>query len=142
CGHAARADQREDEAVHLLADDVILLAELDHLGELALELLAALAQRQDLPLADRNRAPAVGMRDEHVGDDLRVMLEKLGVFLQVRGNVVGLHHVPCSSFDVVVQSGSSMAPSNTVTAGPVISTGWPAPDHTITRSPPRVETLT
>ncbi len=65
----------------LLADGVILFAELDDLAKFPFELLGPVAQRKDLALADRNRAAAVRVRDVDLGECFGVVLKKLGVLV-------------------------------------------------------------
>ena len=89
-----RGEQRERDAVHLLADGVVLLAELDQLAQLALELPAPVPQREDLPLADRDGASAVRVRDVDLRQRLGVVLEELRVLLQIAGDFLGFHRSP------------------------------------------------
>ena len=87
----------------LLADRVVLLAELDDLAELPFELLGPVAQREDLPLADRDRAAAVRVRDVDLGERFGVVLEKLGMLFQITCDLFGFHRSPfkpVSSFEV------------------------------------------
>ncbi len=48
---------------------------------LAFELAVLFAQRDDLPLGDRDRVSAVRMRHEDLREQIRVILEELGVLL-------------------------------------------------------------
>src|SRR5262245_52606132 len=74
----------------LLADDVVLLAKLDQLGELALERLRFLAQRHHLAVRERDGLAAVGVRHVDLGEEVGVLLEENRVLLQVAGDVVSL----------------------------------------------------
>ncbi len=67
------------------------LAEHDQFAQLVLELLALVAQGQDLALADRNRAAAVRMRNHDGGEKIRLVFEKFGVLLQVINDRIGCH---------------------------------------------------
>ena len=80
------SDHRDTETMHLFADRIVLLAELEQLVHLDLELLVLVAQAQHLALGDRDRPPAVRMRDHHVRHQLRMLLEELRVILQVLRN--------------------------------------------------------
>ena len=58
-----RAHQRRGKAVHFFADGVVFFAELDELAKLALQQARLVAQRHGLSLGERNRPPAIRMRD-------------------------------------------------------------------------------
>ena len=87
----AGGEQREAQAVHLFADGVVLLAELDQLRELALEHFAFFAQGEDLALGDRNRAAAVRMRDVDLRQQFGIVFEETGVVLQVAYDFFSFH---------------------------------------------------
>src|SRR5258706_203629 len=115
-----------------LAERVVLLAELDQLAQLALEELGLLAHRDQLPLADRDRAPAVGMRHLQVHEDVHVVLEEPRVLPQEFGDLVrGERHLVSGPFQI------SISPSKTRTASPVIITAAPSTSHPIERPHPR-----
>ena len=84
---AGRVDEPARQAVDLLADGVVLLAELDQLAQLVLEQLRLLAHRHQLALADRHRAPAVGVRNLQVHQEIDVVLEEPGVLPQEFGDL-------------------------------------------------------
>src|SRR5215212_1357673 len=94
----------------LLADRVILLSEPDHLAELCLELFAALAERQDLALADGNGAPAVRVRNIDVRKRIGEELEEFGVLLQIRSYCVRCHDLSCLDLNVRQWSRPSRVP--------------------------------
>jgi len=75
--------------VHLLADGVVLLAEADQLRQLVFHAAGLLAQGEDLPFGDGNGAAPVGMRHVQVRQQVVVVLEELGIGLQVARDVVG-----------------------------------------------------
>jgi hypothetical protein len=83
-----RGDHADGQSVHLLADFVVFLAELQQLAHLAFELPVLVAQGQHLPFGDRDRSPAVRMRNDHVGDQIRVQFEKLWIVLQVTAQLL------------------------------------------------------
>ena len=56
--------------------------------------LAPVPQREDLPFADRDRASAVRVRDVDLRQRLGVVLEKLGVLLEIAGDFFGFHRSP------------------------------------------------
>jgi hypothetical protein len=64
------------QTVHLFADRIVFLAELQQLAHLAFELLVLVAQRQHLAFGDRDRSPPMRMRNDHIGDQIRVLLEE------------------------------------------------------------------
>ena len=74
----ARGEQRNGQPVHLLADDVVLLAELDQLGELALERARLVAQRDDLAIGERDRLAAVRVRHVDLGSSSACSSKKTG----------------------------------------------------------------
>lgn len=107
--------------MHLLADRVVFFAELQKLTHLAFELPVLFAQAEHLPFGDRDRPPAVRVRDDHARNEFGVLFEKLGIRLQIQRNVLGFH--------------SSISPEKTVTAGPRMNTGVPGPDQAMSSSP-------
>jgi hypothetical protein len=80
----------------LLADRVVVLAELQQLAELALDELELLAQRHRLALRKRDRAAAVGMRNLDLLQELGMLVEELRVRAQEHRDVVRAHS--CCSF--------------------------------------------
>src|SRR5438552_1522511 len=92
----ARADQRERQAMQLLPDGIVFFAEFDQLAELVLELAALVAQRQDLAFAQRNRAPAVRMRNHDGREKISLLFEKFGMLLEISNDRVGCHVCPLS----------------------------------------------
>jgi hypothetical protein len=111
-------DQPAREVVDLRGDRVVLLAEGDQLAQLVLEQPRLLAHRDQLALADRDRAPAVRVRDLQVHEDVDVVLEETGVLLEEIGDLFG-----GGQRGVLHRSGISSTPSNTRTASPVMITG-------------------
>src|SRR6185295_4268000 len=93
-----------------------------------------LPQGHDLPFCNGNRMTTVRMRHVDLGKQIGVLLEESYMLLQIVGDrfLVGF----------VRHSSTCHSPSNTVCAGPVISTGPPAPSQRIVSSPPRVRTRT
>src|SRR5579859_4011974 len=77
--------------MHLLADGIVFLAELEELGEFSLKDLRLLAQRQRLALGERDGAAAVGVRHLDVLQELGVLLEKLRVGAEELSDVVVVH---------------------------------------------------
>ena len=77
--------------MQLLADGVVLAAVADQLAHPAFELGVLFAQRDDLPLGDRDRVPAVRMRHEDLGEEVGVIGEELRALLQVLGDGRGIH---------------------------------------------------
>src|SRR5690606_16472262 len=89
----ARAYERDREAVNLLADDVVLLAEAHELGELAFDELQLLAQRKRLALGERNGAPAVRMGHLDRLEELGMLVEEARVGPQEDGDLFGAHRL-------------------------------------------------
>src|SRR5690349_13221944 len=89
-----RRQERGRDAVHLVADRVILLAELDQLAQLAFELLGLLAKGEGLALADWDCATAVRMGNRDVGDLLCIVLEKFRMLLEPDCDFFGFHRSP------------------------------------------------
>jgi hypothetical protein len=75
----AGGDHAHRQAVHLLADRVVFLAELQQLAHFAFELLVLVAQREHLAFGDRDRPPTMRVRNDHVGHQFRVLFEKLRI---------------------------------------------------------------
>src|SRR6266404_3361729 len=126
--------------MQLVADRLVLTAELDQLLQLGFELRVLLAQRDDLPLRDGNRAASMRVRHEDLRKEVGVLLEKRRMRLEVIGDRARFHRfIPIHCRHC---SGTFHSPSNTVSAGPVIMTGVPSPSHTIVSAPPRIATRT
>ena len=79
-------DHRDTETVHLFADRIVLLAELEQLVHFDLELLVLVAQAQHLALRDRDGPSAVRVRDHHVRHQFRMLFKELRMILQVLRN--------------------------------------------------------
>ena len=126
--------------MQFLADRIVVGAELDQLAQLRLELAVLFPQRNDLPFGDRNCMPAVRMRHIDLGKQIGVLLEEFRVLLKIIGDRLGVH--PCFLVGFIGHASTCHSPSNTVVAGPVISTGSPGPSQRIASSPPRVRTRT
>jgi hypothetical protein len=77
--------------MHFLADRVVLGAEAHELGELRFERLGLVAQSEDLPLGQRDRAPAVRVRHVDRLEQLGMLVEELRVRAQVLCDVVRAH---------------------------------------------------
>jgi hypothetical protein len=77
--------------VHLLADRVVLLAELQQLRQAPLQQLELLAQRHGLALGERDGAAAVGMRHVDALEQLRMLLEELRMGAEEPRDVVCVH---------------------------------------------------
>ncbi len=97
-----------------------------------------LAQHRYLVLDQRDGATGA-MGDMQFGQHLGVMHEEVGMPEQVTGD--GLFVVVVGTFRLAACH-SSMAPSKTRDAGPVMVTLAPAPGQCITRSPPGSVTRT
>ena len=69
--------------MQLFADGVVFGAIADQLARSAFEVGVLFAQRDDLPLGDRDRVAAVRVRDEDLGEEVGVIGEKLRALLQV-----------------------------------------------------------
>src|SRR5207244_1993646 len=102
-----------------------------HLDDLVLEPPDLVAQHLHLPLLQRHRAHAVRTGQAHRGQRFGVALEEAR----------RLEQVAC---DLAFADGRhrSISPSNTVCAGPVITTLAFSPGHSIVSTPPRVCTST
>ena len=87
----ACGEQCKSEAVNFLTDRVVLLAELYDFAQLAFEELAALAQGDDLALADRNCTAAVGVRYVDVREQIGELFEEFRMILQVARYGIGCH---------------------------------------------------
>jgi hypothetical protein len=85
-----RGVHSDRQAVHALADHVVLFTELNELGELALERAGLLAQPEHLPVGERDRLAAVRIRHVDPRQQIGVLLEEDRVLLQVAGDVLSL----------------------------------------------------
>ena len=141
-----RGEQRERRAVQLFADRVVLVAVRGSARAACARARALLSRSARIwRSAMRNRVAAVRMRHEDLARRLGVVLEERRV--AASGNR-RLHLHPSRSFRRLRVDALPMhrvriarhSPSNTVRAGPVISTGAPSPGHAIVSSPPRVST--
>src|SRR6185503_11149275 len=101
------------------------------LADLGLEQFRFVAQAQDLPLGERDRAPAVRMRHVDRLEQLRMLVEELRVCSQEPRDIVGSHG-----------PSTSRTPSYTVRAGPFIQTGLSPPSQDTVNVPPRACTAT
>jgi hypothetical protein len=86
-----RFKQGQAQAMHFLADGVILLAEGQQLGELIFQLGNAVAQGNQLPLGKGDCLSVVRMGHRQVGQQGRVPVEEIGVFLQELDDVGRIH---------------------------------------------------
>ena len=66
-------------------------AELDQFGQLAFELLAPVAQGENLALGNRNGAAAVRVGNVELREQIGIILEELRIVLQVARDFVGFH---------------------------------------------------
>src|SRR5579859_1912492 len=128
----SRFDHCQRGAMHALTYGVIFFAELHQFAQFRFQHLVLLAQRDDLAFGDRDGPAAMRVRYRDFPDHIREILEKLGMVLQVTGNVFRSHAFLYTS----------ISPSNTDCAGPVIETGCASPVQDISSTPPRVSTLT
>mmetsp|Transcript_10793 Transcript_10793/g.29567 ORF Transcript_10793/g.29567 Transcript_10793/m.29567 type:complete len:240 (-) Transcript_10793:372-1091(-) len=137
---ASGAHDGQRPAVQPVGDRDVVLAVADHLDDPQLQALDLVAQHLGLALLQRHGAGAVRMLQLHAGQQRRMALEETGGGRQVVGDVGfgdALHRVRGR-----VGTHSSISPSKTLVAGPVISTElWP-PAHSIFSWPPRVCTST
>src|SRR6185295_10140322 len=101
-------------------------------AQLSLQQPVLFAQADDLPFRDRNGTAAVRVRDRDAADQVGERLEKFWMVLQITGDVFRSHSV----------FSTSISPSNTDCAGPVIKTGSVSPPQPICSMPPRVSTCT
>src|SRR3954467_12044418 len=118
--------------MHAFSYGVVLLAVVHQLAQLGLQQPVLFAQADNLPFINRNGASAVRMRYGDAADHVRESFEKLRMVLQITGNVFRFHSV----------FSTSISPSNTDCAGPVITTGCASRGHAICSMPPRVSTCT
>src|SRR5690606_28354492 len=96
----------------------------------------ALAQHLELALVQRDRTPAVRMRDGDRGEQLHVRFEEIGVLEQIVRDVVGVAGVLRHSQSVSNSTAQSISPSKTVRAGPVMVSL--VPSQSMRSTPPRV----
>src|SRR5882672_3558152 len=99
-----RGEQRECRAVQLLADLVVLGAVADQLAKPLLEVVCLVAQRQHLSLRDRDCVTAVRMRNEDLGNDVRVILEERGILFQVLRYCACFHPDPLAIRELLNKS--------------------------------------
>src|SRR3954454_12359615 len=113
--------------MHAFSYGVVLLAVVDQFPQFGLQQPVLFAQADDLPFIDRNGTSTVRVRYGDAADHVRKSFEKLWMFLQITGDVFRFHSV----------ISTSISPSNTDCAGPVITTGCAAPGQAICSMPPR-----
>ncbi|MNC86876.1 hypothetical protein D3C83_25630 [compost metagenome] len=99
-GDVTRAEQRHGEPMDFLPDGIVFLAEVDDLAQFRFQLLALFAQADDLAFADRNRSPAVRVRNVDLSQHVGILLEELGVRLQIIRDVFRFHFSPCPTSSV------------------------------------------
>ena len=143
---AARLHQEQvaGPAMQPVGDHHVLVAVPHHVHQAVLQRLDLFAQHLGLALLQAHGAVAVRARQLHRRQQFGMAREEVGRVGQVVGDVVFGDRVHGIGFHS--ESGTSISPSNTVTAGPVISTGAgpcaPGPAHSIVSRPPRVCTST
>ena len=128
-----RAEQRAVELMHLELQRIVLFGEFQQIVQFLLQFLHALAQGEQLAFAQRDGAPAVRVGQVDLRQHLGVVFEELRVVQQVLCNVFCSHYLAFYKL---------ISPSNTVMAGPVISTGERSPAQVMLSVPPRVATCT
>ena len=79
--------------MHLLADGIVLLAKRQQLGEFVFQLGNAVTQGDQLTLGEGDGLPVVWMGHRQVGQQGRVPVEEIGVFLQKLDDVGRIHGV-------------------------------------------------
>ena len=132
-GRGGGAQQRARPAVQAVGNGHVVLAVADHLDQLVLQALDFFAQHFHLPLLQRHRTLPVRAGQLHGGQQLRMALEEAGRLGQEIRDVF---------FRDALDTHSSISPSKTVSAGPVISTWAPWPPtasagHSTVSTPPR-----
>src|SRR6185369_181701 len=133
-------EQLAGPAKQPVRNDHVLVAVAHQVHEAVLQRLDLFPQHLGLALLQAHRPIAVRAGELHRRQQLRVAREEVRRIRQVVGDIVFGDRVHAIGFH------SSISPSNTVTAGPVISTGaspsGPTPAHSIVNTPPRVSTST
>jgi hypothetical protein len=86
-GMIGGGDQRHGEAMHLVGDGVVLLAEADQLDQLGFQRAHLVAQVEQLLLGDRDGAAAVRIGQRDQGQHLGILVEEFGMVVEVAGDV-------------------------------------------------------
>ena len=84
-------NQPHRQPVHLFRDLIVFLAKGNQFGKLAFAGPIFLAQRQHLPLDQRNRPPTMRVRHKNLRHQVSILLKKTRIVFQVIGDVVRKH---------------------------------------------------